>query len=61
MKVYELIRQLCNYNQDAEVVTSYTETIKIGYLFTDAEGNPLDQRETPFVFIDGCDYNEEDY
>ena len=61
MKVYELIRQLCNFNQDAEVVTPYSETIRLGWIFTDTEGNIMDQRETPYVFIEGCDINEEDY
>ena len=60
MKVYELIRELCNYNQDAEVVTPHSETICIGYIATDSECNIYDQRDTLIVFIEGCDYVEED-
>jgi len=62
MKVYELIRELCNYNQDAEVVTPHSETIRLGYIATDSNGEIYGQRETPLVFIEGCDYVEdEDY
>ncbi len=60
MNVEELIEELYKYNQDAEVVTPHSETICIGYICMDEDGNPLDQRETPLVFIEGCDYNEED-
>lgn len=60
MKVYELIRELCNFNQNAEVVTPHSETIRLGYIVTDSEGNIIDQRETPFVFIEGCDYVQDD-
>lgn len=60
MKVSELIHELYNYNQDAEVVTPYSETIRLSYIYLDLEGNPMDSRETPIVFIEGCDYDEED-
>lgn len=59
MKVSELIQQLCNYNQDAEVTTPYSETIELSHICIDVEGNPIDQRETPIVFIEGCDYEQE--
>ena len=60
MKVSELITKLMNYNQDAEITTPYSETIDLSYICIDNEGNPLDSRETPIVFIELCDYEEED-
>lgn len=60
MKVSELIHKLYNFNQDAEVTTPYSETITISYIYIDEMGNPLDSRETPVVFIEGCDYEQED-
>lgn len=60
MKVSELIQQLCNYNQDAEITTPYSETIELSYICFDEEGNPLDQTETPLVFIEWSDYEKED-
>lgn len=40
---------------DAEVVTSHSETVEIAYIDKDGEFNKSD---TPFVFSDGCDYDE---
>ena len=60
MKVSELIHKLYNFNQDAEVTTPYFETIELGYICIDSEGNPIDSRETPLVFIQGCDYVQEE-
>ena len=60
LKVEELIRELYNYNQEAEITTPYSETIELSYIYMDTDGNPLDQRETPIVFIEGCDYINED-
>lgn len=60
MRVSELIHKLYNFNQDAEVTTPYSETIELSYICIDTEGNPLDSRETPIVFIEGCDYEQED-
>ena len=56
MKVKELITELLEYNMDAEVVTSYTETIEIGYSECVDVNDCSDKKSTPFVFIDGCDY-----
>ena len=56
MKVKELITELLEYNMDAEVVTSYTETIEIGYSECVDVDDCSDKKNTPFVFIDGCDY-----
>lgn len=56
MKVKELITELLEYNMDAEVVTSYTETIEIGYSECVDVNDCSDKKNTPFVFIDGCDY-----
>lgn len=59
MTVKDLIIELLNYNLDAEVCTSYSETIRISYsgTWTPKES---DKKVTPIVFIDGCDYLEED-
>lgn len=60
MKVSELIHKLYNFNQDAEITTPYSETIELSYICIDEEGNPIDSRETPLVFIEWCDYDQED-
>ena len=44
---------------DAEVVTSYTETIEIGYSESVDVDDCSDKKSTPFVFIDGCDYEQD--
>lgn len=54
MKVKELITKLLDYNMDAEVVTNYSETIEIGYI-----DNDYGKAKTPFVFIDGCDLEQD--
>ena len=41
---------------DAEVVTSYTETIEIGYVECRDVKDCSDKKDTPIVFIDGSDY-----
>jgi len=56
MKVSELIDELMEYNPNAEVVTSYTETIEISYSGVLGVSDCSDKKTTPFVFIDGCDY-----
>ena len=60
MKVSELIMKLYDYNQDAEITTPYSETIDLSFICFDEEGNPIGSRETPLVFIEGCDYVQED-
>lgn len=60
LKVKELIEILWNYNQDAEITTPYSETIDVSYICIDNDGNPVDSRETPLVFIELCDYEDED-
>ena len=59
MKVSELIHKLYNYNQDAEITTPYSETIELSYICIDGDGNPVDSRETPIVFIEGVDYEQD--
>ena len=59
MIIRELIEELKNYNPDAEVTTPYSETIELSYICEDKEGNPLGIRETPLVFIEWGDYEEE--
>ena len=55
----ELITKLMNYNQDAEIKTFYSDTIDLSHICFDEEGNPLDSRETPIVFIELCDYEQD--
>ena len=59
MNVEELIHLLGKYNGDAEVVTSHSETIKVSHI-SNVDGKEFNIKNTPFVFIDGCDYVEED-
>lgn len=58
MNVRELIENLLMYNLDAEVCTSYTESIEIGYVDESTIGEYFDKTNTPIVFIDGCDYED---
>ena len=60
MTVGELIHQLYNFNQEAEITTPYSETIELSYICVDENGNPLDSRETPIVFIELRDYIEDE-
>ena len=60
MKVKELIEKLWDFNQDAEVTTPYSETIELAYIRFDENHNPIGSRETPLVFIQGCDYEQDD-
>lgn len=55
MNVRELITLLLEYNLDAEVCTSYSETIEIGYVDESTMGEFFDRTNTPIVFIDGVD------
>lgn len=64
MIVRELIKKLLDYNLDAEVCNKHFETVEVGY--TDKAYNHkeelvhFDQSDTPVVWIDGCDYVQED-
>lgn len=58
MNVRELIENLLLYNLDAEVCTSHSESIEIGYIDESTIGETFTRENTPIVFIDGCD-NEE--
>lgn len=50
--VKDLIKELLEYNMNAEVVTAHSETIMVSCIDADT----IDKKTTPFVFIDGCDY-----
>ena len=56
MKVKELIKELKDFNQEAEVVTPTSETILLSYIAND--GGTKDT--TKIVFIEGVDYDETD-
>lgn len=64
MIVRELIKTLLDYNLDAEVSNKYFETIEVGYTDQgyDENNEPVsfNQSNTPFVWINGCDYVQED-
>jgi len=55
LKVKELIEKLWDFNQNAEVVTSHSETIEIGYI-----DDGCGKAKTPLVFIDGCDLEQDE-
>lgn len=57
MKVKELIKELKDFNQEAEVVSPTSETILLSYIAND-EGGTKDT--TKIVFIEGADYDETD-
>ena len=57
MKVRELIKELLNYNMDAEVSNRHYETVEIGYVCGNDE---FGKENTPMVFINGCDLINED-
>jgi len=61
MIISELIRELEKYNPDAEITTPYSETIRLGFICRDPKGEATyDESTTPYVFIEGCDFIEED-
>lgn len=55
MKVRQLIKILMDYNMDAEVTTSCSETVEVSYVWMNGQ---YDESNTPIVFIDGCDLEE---
>lgn len=57
MIVSELIEQLKSYNPNAEVTTTYSETIELAYV--DANGEHT-KEDTPIVFVLGRDWVIED-
>lgn len=57
MKVSELIDELKNYNSDAEITTTYSETIELGFIDGDGE---YSKEDTPLVFVLGRDWVNED-
>ncbi|MBP5421691.1 MAG: hypothetical protein J6Y78_04515 [Paludibacteraceae bacterium] len=57
MIVSELIEELKRYNPDAEVTTTYSETIELGFMDGDGE---YSKEDTPLVFVLGRDWVIED-
>lgn len=55
MKVRELIQKLLNYNQDADISTSFSEDITLGFIFTNNDGDEFTEKTTPYVFIEPAD------
>lgn len=56
MKIKDLIIRLLDYNMDAEVCGKYFESVEIGHI--DHNGR-FDKKNTPLVFIQGCDLDTE--
>lgn len=54
MKVKELIRELEEYNMDADITTSISEDIGIAYVCSDGI-NPFTKKTTPQLFIEPMD------
>ena len=61
MKVKELIIELLDYNLDAEVVTSHSESVELSYCGLPNVTDCSDKKTTPFLFIDGCDLEQTDW
>ena len=59
MKVKDLIMKLYDFNQEAEITTPYSETIELSFICFDKDHNPIGSRETPIVFIEGCDFEQD--
>lgn len=55
MKVRELVQRLLEYNQDADISTSFSEDITLGFIFTNNDGKVFTKRTTPYVFIEPAD------
>lgn len=51
MKNSELIKELKEFNPDAEVTTPYSETIELSYI----SNEEYSKKTTPIVFIEGAD------
>lgn len=59
MNVVELMEELKKYNPNAEVTTPYSETISVGYVAS-VEDETFTPENTPFVFIEWSEYEEDD-
>lgn len=63
MKVKELIKELLEFDMDADVTTSISEDICISYISKSTEDVEYTEKTTPQVFIEPtdncpiCDYN----
>lgn len=55
MKNRELIKQLLNYNMDADVTLTTSEDITLSFICVDANGEILSEKETSLIFIEGID------
>lgn len=58
MKIDKLIDKLKNYNQKATITLTTSEDIMLSYVCEDNDGNELSKKNTPLVFIEGCDTNQ---
>ena len=55
MKINKLIDKLKNYNPNASITLTTSEDIILSYICEDSDGNKLNEKTTPLVFIEGCD------
>lgn len=55
MKNRDLIKELLNYNLDADVTTTSDEDIVVSFISEDSFGNELTKESTKQLFIEGVD------
>lgn len=53
MKIKELINELKEYNQEADITLTTSETITLSFI-SDENGTKKDTKQ---VFIEGCDFD----
>ena len=53
--IRDLIKELLEFNLDAEITTPYSETIELGWICDDG----ATKKTTKTVFVEGCDYDGE--
>ena len=58
MKIKDLIKELEQYNPEADITLTISEDITISYICEDLQGNELTKKTTMQVFIEGCDNME---
>ena len=61
MKVNKLIEQLKEYNQNADITLTTSEDICLSYICESVSGDSFDKRNTPIVFIEPKDFEEDMY
>lgn len=55
MKISDFIKELREFNQDADITLTTSETITLSYICKDPYGKELSKQDTPIVFIEPAD------